>query len=188
MTRSFNTTRCLAILLLGLASACAGRGSNDTAADGGATPNDSMSASGVRSDTTRAGQTGVGAGMQGQQVTLMVSGSGTDSYIATSDGRAIYILEGTDGSQTVTCTGECATSFEPLTGTVTVQSGAGGLQQSMLSQVTASGGQQQATYNGRPLWVMRSGAGRQDSAGHGMTVGSVKASRISPSGSRVGGM
>lgn len=169
MTRRFTTTRWLPVLALGLAAACA-RQSGDTAGAEGAMPADSTRP-GDSAGATTSGQSGVGAGMTGS-VTLQMDPSGM--YLADSRGRAVYTLENADGTPMTECTGECASTFEPVTGSVTVSGG--NMSSSMFSTETTSSGQQVATYNGKRLYFMRndSGSGQQPPSG-----GSIRATRVS---------
>jgi predicted lipoprotein with Yx(FWY)xxD motif len=101
------------------------------------------------------------------QVQLMVSeASGVGAYLTDANGRAVYILEGPDG-MTVSCAGECATDFEPVTGTAVVATGDTVVQATLIGSVPMPNGMQQVTYEGKPLYFARADQAKGDTKGQG---------------------
>lgn len=87
-----------------------------------------------------------------------IPGPGGSAYLADTEGRAVYVLDGDrDGSA---CTGACLQSWPPVLVT-DVQPAAGpNLDASMLASIKRADGSMQVTYNGRPLYRYAADSGR----------------------------
>ncbi|HEU4565856.1 MAG TPA: hypothetical protein VFS05_14445 [Gemmatimonadaceae bacterium] len=154
-TAARDTTLCVAALLLGVAGCAKKRSTADSTTSTGAIAPDTTAAA-VAITPTPAG------------VALTVATKpGTGVYLTDANRRAVYVLEGPDGSTTVSCTGECATAFDPVTGKAVVATGDSTLKAAMIGVITLPNGGQQVTYNGRPLYYSREDQAPSDTKGQG---------------------
>lgn len=167
-----NALRCLAALLLGLGAAACSKRANDNAAD----------EEGMGADSAA-----VGAGMEEPApVTLtIVEKPGVGVFVSDPAGHAVYFLEGPDGTPIVSCIGECATAFDPVTGKAVVATGDTTVQVALISSIPLASGGNQVTYNGQPLYYYKGDQAANDTKGQGMTTGTTKSYLVSPSGSKI---
>ena len=193
MHRSWIIARCGPALLVVAAAACASRGSTTNVTSTGnvardttastmrrdtatTTTRDTTSTTTTRTDTTTRDTASTtrrdtAAAMPttptstGVQLT-MADAAGVGAYVTDATGRAIYIIDAPD-SATFTCTGACATDFEPVVGQATIATGATNLQASQLGTRALPDGRQQVTYNGKPLYFSRADMGKGDTKGQG---------------------
>ena len=87
----------------------------------------------------------------GTSATVGVGNSSLGSILVNSTGRTLYLFKADVGTKSA-CTGACATAWPPLLATGKPTAGAG-LTASKLGTITRSGGKQQVTYNGHPLYL-----------------------------------
>lgn len=89
-------------------------------------------------------------------------------YIASSDGRPLYLFTADVQGESSACYDACAEAWPPVTGTPTATSG---LDESLLGTITRDDGSIQTTYNGWPLYEFVRDSGNeptgQDVEGHG---------------------
>jgi predicted lipoprotein with Yx(FWY)xxD motif len=116
---------------------------------------------------------------------------GVGVVLADSSGRAVYVLDGPDGTPVVACTADCAAAFDPVTGKAVIATGQTGLDPALVGVVTLADGTQQATYNGMPLYYARddpAGAMRatKDMPAGGAKRAGVTSYRLTPQGKKVG--
>ena len=183
MHRSWITARCGPALLVVVAAACASRGSTTNVSSPGEVARDTAASTmradttarvdtAMRVDTTTRRDTSVAmppapAPMAAAGVELAVADApGVGPYVTDATGRAVYVLETTEGSA-VDCVGPCATEFDPIIGNATVATGATGLEASALATRALPDGRQQVTYNGKPLYFSRADAAKGDTKGQG---------------------
>lgn len=209
MLRPWITTRCGPALLLCLTVACA-RGRTTTTTSAGEVARDATVA--AAPDTAPAAAVVVappGAPPVAVQVppsaavtveappgTVVALEAATEPGVGVvltdANGRAIYVLDGPDGTPLVACTAECATAFDPITGTAVIAAGQTALDPALLGVVTGADGRQQATYNGMPLYYGRddrAAAGRitKDMPAAGVKKFGATSYRLTPQGRKVGG-
>ena len=98
-------------------------------------------------------------------------------YLVAQNGFTVYTFA-QDTNGTSSCNGDCAVKWPPLLGSITLPTNVGG----SLGTVARADGQQQVTYDGKPLYFFSGDKAPGDTNGHG--VGSVwfaaKASRLEP--------
>ena len=80
--------------------------------------------------------------------TLVLGGTGNDTYLTDSSGRALYVLK--DDDDGTKCVGDCMKTWPAVT-TVTT-AGVPEIQGPMIGTVTRSDGTTQVTYYGHPLY------------------------------------
>jgi len=179
MHRSWIIARCGPALIVAAAAACASRGTTknvstgdvardttasaarrDTAAS--MTRRDTAVTQPTRRDTAAVTPTTPTTGA----VELSVANAPSGAYVTDAAGRAIYVIESAD-SAAFSCTGACATEFDPVIGTASIAAGATGLEASGLGTRALPDGRQQVTYNGKPLFFFRADAAKGDTKGQG---------------------
>jgi predicted lipoprotein with Yx(FWY)xxD motif len=87
----------------------------------------------------------------GASATVGVTKSSLGSILVNSTGRTLYLFKADVGTKSA-CAGACATAWPPLLATGKPTAGTG-LTASKLGTITRSGGNQQITYNGHPLYL-----------------------------------
>ena len=87
----------------------------------------------------------------GAPATVGVANSSLGSILVNSTGRTLYLFKADVGAKSA-CTGACAAAWPPLLATGKPTAGTG-LTASKLGTITRSGGKQQVTYNGHPLYL-----------------------------------
>jgi predicted lipoprotein with Yx(FWY)xxD motif len=81
-------------------------------------------------------------------VSVKVATSSLGSFLTDGQGRTLYLFTRDTGASS-SCSGSCSSVWPPLTSSTAAQVGAGA-SASLLG--TTTGGQQQITYNGHPLY------------------------------------
>lgn len=108
------------------------------------------------------------------------------AYVADSDGRALYVLLGTrqqdgqQGADAARCTGPCLEAWPPFR--AQGAPGAGPNVDASKVGTTSSGGIQQVTYAGWPLYYYEADRVPMSTSGHGTTDEFGEWSLISPEG------
>jgi predicted lipoprotein with Yx(FWY)xxD motif len=163
MHRSRIIARSCPALLVVAAMACASRGSTTNVTSTGNVARDTTAASTMRRDTTAA----MPAAPTSTGVQLAVADApGVGAYVTDATGRAVYVIDAPD-SAGFTCTGACATEFDPVIGQAVIATGTTGLEASQLGTRPLPDGRQQVTYNGKPLFFSRADAAKGDTKGQG---------------------
>jgi predicted lipoprotein with Yx(FWY)xxD motif len=139
-----------AALLAALALVAAACGGDDDAPSGTATP--------AEQPTTTAAAQGAGG------ATVAVANSRLGDILVDADGRTLYAFTKDQGDQSA-CSGECAANWPALTGTATAGTG---VQASLLSTAAQANGDDQVTYDGRPLYYFAGDAKAGDTNGQGV--------------------
>jgi predicted lipoprotein with Yx(FWY)xxD motif len=161
----------VAVLAVGLATACGGSSSSNTSASapsgGGAygkpasTP---AASSGAASIKTGSGKPG--------------------TFLVDSKGRALYLWEADKGKQS-TCSGACAQAWPPLTTKDAPQAGSG-VKASLLGTTKRSDGAVEVTYNGHPLYYFAGDSGAGQTNGQGSNAFGAEWYVVSPDGKAIG--
>ena len=178
MHRSRIIARSCPALLVVAAMACASRGSTTNVTSAGNVARDTA-ASTMRRDTattttrdtasTTRRDTAVAmpTAPTSAAVQLAVADApGVGAYVTDATGRAVYLIDAPD-STGFTCTGACATDFDPVIGQATIATGTTGLEASQLGTRALPDGRQQVTYNGTPLYFSRADMAKGDTKGQG---------------------
>jgi predicted lipoprotein with Yx(FWY)xxD motif len=101
--------------------------------------------------------------------------------LADASGRAVYILTDAKGNVTE-CTGDCAKSFTPVTGTGVAKAGDSTIKANLAGTTTNASGGKQATYNGKPLYYYTGDTNPGDTKGNNVKAGTATAHLVSPTG------
>jgi predicted lipoprotein with Yx(FWY)xxD motif len=152
----------LAVLALGLAaaiSACSSSTSSTTSSTPTATATAAASASASSANTVK---------------TTTINGT---QVLTNAQGYTLYWFA-PDTPTTSKCTGSCATYWPPVKGPVTAGSGVTG----KLSTITRSNGEQQATYDGHPLYTYVGDTAPGQAKGNGLTLSGGKWYEMTVSG------
>ncbi|WP_187770622.1 hypothetical protein [Cognatilysobacter lacus] len=181
MNHSVPVARVLGAALIGALAltACKGRGSNDTLAEGATDrPSESSGATNAGPGAPPVDSAGPGSGdaisqpagvtsAPGPGPTLMLVSQGAHApFLGNAAGNALYYVDGdTDGSK---CTGPCLQTWPPVTIEAQQPTGAPGLQGAMISTITRAEGSHQVTFNGRPLYRYAADAGAGSANGDGV--------------------
>jgi predicted lipoprotein with Yx(FWY)xxD motif len=128
---------------------------------GGSSPSSSATSS---TTPTAGGQPTSALGIGPGTTVLIVQSSDLGWVMAKADGHVVYTYAGDKKGGTPTCTGACASVWQPVTGTPMVGP-ADSLPFSLGTVSMASGGKQ-ITYNGYPLYTLK-GAGALTTKGNG---------------------
>jgi len=121
----------------------------------------------------------------GSPVVLTVAAKpGEAVYLTDAAGRAVYFIASPDGATTVQCTGECATTFDPVTGKAVVATGDTTVKVALIGEVARPDGTTHVTYGGKPLYYHRGDQASGETKGQGMKAGGGEASLVSPDGSK----
>jgi predicted lipoprotein with Yx(FWY)xxD motif len=118
----------------------------------------------------------------GASATVGVANSSLGSILVDSTGRTLYLFKADSGS-TSACTGACATAWPPLLATGKRTAGTG-LTASNLGTITRSGGNQQVTYNGHPLYLFIKDKKPGQTNGQGVTAFGAAWFALTPSGNQ----
>jgi predicted lipoprotein with Yx(FWY)xxD motif len=137
-----------AALLVALALVLAACGGNDDEGSGTAAP--------AEPATTAAQATG--------GTTVAVANGTLGDILVDGDGRTLYAFTKDQGDQSA-CSGQCADNWPALTGTATAGTG---VQASMLSASMQADGNNQVTYDGKPLYYFAGDAKPGDVNGQGV--------------------
>jgi predicted lipoprotein with Yx(FWY)xxD motif len=117
-----------------------------------------------------------------QTATARVAKSSLGSILVDSEGQTLYLFKA-DSATTSACSGACATAWPPLLVTGKPTAGTG-LTASKLGTITRSGGNQQVTYNGHPLYTFVKDQKPGDVNGQGVTAFGASWFALSPSGNQ----
>ena len=155
------------IPLVALAVAACGGGGNATAAPAPA----------PASSTTTTGPTTT------KTAVVRVAKSSLGSILVNSTGRTLYLFKADSGTKSA-CSGACATAWPPLLAKGKPTAGTG-LTASKLATITRSGGEQQVTYNGHPLYMFIKDTKAGQTTGQGVTAFGAAWFVVSASGNQV---
>jgi predicted lipoprotein with Yx(FWY)xxD motif len=118
----------------------------------------------------------------GASATVGVANSSLGSILVGSTGRTLYLFKADVGTKSA-CAGACATAWPPLLATGKPTAGSG-LTASKLGTITRSGGKQQVTYNGHPLYRFIKDQKPGQTTGQGVTAFGAAWFALTPSGSQ----
>jgi predicted lipoprotein with Yx(FWY)xxD motif len=119
----------------------------------------------------------------GASATVGVANSSLGSILVDSTGRTLYLFKADVGS-TSACTGACASAWPPLLAAGKPTAGTG-LAASKIATITRSGGKQQVTYNGHPLYLYVGDKKPGDVTGQGVTAFGAAWFALTPAGNQV---
>ena len=101
--------------------------------------------------------------------TSVATASGANGkYLVGSSGRALYLWVADPSGKSV-CAGACAKYWPPLL-TKAAPTGVGGVTAAQLGTITRSGGSQQVTYDGHPLYTYIGDDGPGQANGNGLDL------------------
>jgi predicted lipoprotein with Yx(FWY)xxD motif len=107
-------------------------------------------------------------------------------YLTDANGRAVYFLDTPDGKPIVSCEGDCAAAFDPVTGKAIVATGDTTVKVALIGDVARPNGSTQATYNGRPLYYYKNDQAPGETKGAGVKASGGSASLVAPDGKHAG--
>ncbi len=114
----------------------------------------------------------------------VMSVGGPEPFVADSDRRAVYMLDGdTDGSA---CTDDCLKRWAPVYAPTTEPDLGAGLAPVLAGVVTRDDGTAQMSYNGHPLYHYVGDAARGDTTGHDLRDDWGHWSLLTPQGQPIG--
>lgn len=150
----------VAVVAVGLATACGGGSSSDNSSS------DTASAPASNSGAYGAQPTDTPAASGSSTVSLKTATGDPGTFLVDSQGRALYLWEA-DKGDTSMCSGACAQGWPPLTTDSAPKAGAG-VKASLLGTTKRSDGTTQVTYGGHPLYHFAgdSGAGQTNGQGN----------------------
>jgi predicted lipoprotein with Yx(FWY)xxD motif len=119
----------------------------------------------------------------GASATVGVANSSLGSILVDSTGRTLYLFKADVGIKSA-CSGACATAWPPLLATGKPTAGTGSTA-SKLGTAPRSGGAQQVTYNGHPLYLFVKDTKPGDVTGQGVSAFGAGWFALSPSGSQI---
>jgi predicted lipoprotein with Yx(FWY)xxD motif len=119
----------------------------------------------------------------GASATVGIAHSSLGSILVDSTGRTLYLFKADVGSKSA-CTGACASAWPPLLATGK-PTGGSGLTASKITTITRSGGNQQVTYNGHPLYLYAGDKKPGDLTGQGVTAFGAAWFVLTPAGNQV---
>jgi predicted lipoprotein with Yx(FWY)xxD motif len=119
----------------------------------------------------------------GASATLGVAKSSLGSILVNSTGRTLYLFRADVGA-TSSCSGACAVAWPPLLATGTPIAGTG-LTASKVGTVTRSGGSQQVTYNGHPVYLYIGDKKAGEVNGQGVTAFGAAWFALTPAGNQI---
>jgi predicted lipoprotein with Yx(FWY)xxD motif len=140
------------------------------------------SSGGSGANATNAAGGGGGSGSAGA-VTVKAESGSAGMHLTDGSGRALYLWTA-DTSGKSTCSGACASEWPPLT-VNGKPAAAGGVQASDLGTVARSGGGEQVTYDGHPLYYYAGDTEADDTYGQGSDNFGAKWWLVAPSGSAI---
>ncbi len=147
----------IALIAVGLATACGSSSSNSSDTSTASTPASSGGAYGKTASTPAPAASGA--------VSIKTGSGKPGTFLVDSQGRALYLWQADKSTQS-TCSGACAQAWPPLTtsGTPKVASGA---KASLLGTTKRSDGTMQVTYDGHPLYLFSGDTGAGQTNGQG---------------------
>jgi predicted lipoprotein with Yx(FWY)xxD motif len=116
----------------------------------------------------------------GASATVGVSKSSLGSILVNSNGHTLYLFKADVGARSA-CSGACAVAWPPLLATGKPTAGTG-LTASKLGTITRSGGKQQVTYNGHPLYLFIKDKKPGQTTGQGVTAFGAAWFALTPTG------
>ena len=119
----------------------------------------------------------------GASATVGVAKSSLGSILVNSTGRTLYLFRADVGA-TSSCSGACAVAWPPLLATGTPIAGTG-LTASKLGTITRSGGSQQVTYNGHPVYLYIGDKKAGEVNGQGVTAFGAAWFALTPAGNQI---
>jgi predicted lipoprotein with Yx(FWY)xxD motif len=119
----------------------------------------------------------------GASATIGVANTSLGSILVNSAGRTLYLFKADSGSMSA-CTGACASAWPPLLATGTPTAGTG-LTASKLATITRSGGSQQVTYNGHPVYLYIGDKKAGEVNGQGVTAFGAAWFALTPAGNQI---
>jgi predicted lipoprotein with Yx(FWY)xxD motif len=119
----------------------------------------------------------------GASATIGVANTSLGSILVNSAGRTLYLFTADSGSMSA-CTGACASAWPPLLATGTPTAGTG-LTASKLATITRSGGSQQVTYNGHPVYLYIGDKKAGEVNGQGVTAFGAAWFALTPAGNQI---
>ena len=105
------------------------------------------------------------------------------TYLVGASGRALYLWSADSGGKS-SCSGACASVWQPLTASATPQV-TGGASAADLSLVTRTDGSKQVAYKGHPLYYYTADKGSGTTTGEGLNSFGAKWWLVAPSGSGI---
>jgi len=156
------------VAVVALAAAASGCSSNS-----GSSSSSSASPSSATSSASAATQAKVSTASVGSLGTILVNGTG----------RTLYLFEA-DKTSSSTCSGACAAAWPPLltSGTAKAESG---VKSNLLGTTKRSGGLEQVTYHGHPLYLYAGDSKSGQANGEGLTQFGASWYVLTPSGNKV---
>lgn len=119
----------------------------------------------------------------GASATIGAANTSLGSILVNSAGRTLYLFKADSGSISA-CTGACATAWPPLLATGTPTAGTG-LTGSKLATIPRSGGSQQVTYNGHPVYLYIGDKKAGEVNGQGVTAFGAAWFALTPAGNQI---
>ncbi len=118
-----------------------------------------------------------------QTATVGVANTRLGRILVDSAGRTLYLFKA-DSAGKSACTGACAVAWPPLLTTGKPSAGKG-LTASKLGAIARSGGSEQVTYNGHPLYLFIKDTKPGDTTGEGLTAFGAAWLVVSPAGNQI---
>ena len=119
----------------------------------------------------------------GASATVGVANSSLGSILVDSTGRTLYLFKADSGTQSA-CSGACAVAWPPLLATGKPSAGIG-LTASKLGTITRSGGKQQVTYNGHPIYLFIKDQKPGQTTGQDVTAFGAAWFALTPAGNQI---
>ncbi len=119
----------------------------------------------------------------GASATVGVANSSLGSILVNSTGRTLDLFKADSGTSSA-CAGACATAWPPLLAAGKPTAGTG-LTTSKIGTITRSGGNEQVTYNGHPLYLYVGDKKPGDVTGQGVTAFGAAWFTLSPTGNQI---
>lgn len=151
--------------LSALAVAACGGNNSSTGSNGAATATKSPASAGTSSKTIDVARTSLGP------------------VLVDSQGRTLYLWQADSGSKS-TCSGACATAWPPLH-TTGKPTGGSGVKSSLLGTTERTGGSEQVTYNGHPLYTFQGDTASGQTNGQGSAGFGALWYVLSPAGAQI---
>jgi predicted lipoprotein with Yx(FWY)xxD motif len=145
------STLALASAAVAIAITGCGSSSTNTATTSGATASDAAASGATTSNAAASSAAAYGAATATTaSAAVAVANTAHGPALVGSGGRALYLFEKDTGTAS-SCSGECATAWQPLVVSATPTAGTG-VAAAKLGTTKRSDGQTQVTYDGHPLY------------------------------------
>jgi predicted lipoprotein with Yx(FWY)xxD motif len=118
----------------------------------------------------------------GGSATVGVANTSLGSTLVNSQGHTLYLFKADVGTKSA-CSGACATAWPPLLAIGNPTAGTG-LTASKLGTTARSGGSNQVTYNGHPLYLFSGDQKPGQTSGQGVTAFGAAWFALTPSGNQ----